>query len=155
MNYNQPTPDPIAHFKAVPWCASLLSNPKVVAVSVPDRNPLPSTEANIVRVTLNTPSTVKACVVFLQHPTREQRAEHVGETRERPFLEIGCLLDVGDGVAGRAHTMHGGVYAVVLDEVLSTVAYQQGGTSSIHPPLPILPFLRSIPSRDRQRPKQC
>ncbi|KAL6719814.1 hypothetical protein ACLMJK_001735 [Lecanora helva] len=130
--HNQPTPDPIAHFKTIPWCNALLTSPRTLAVAVPDRTPTTTSESNLVRVTLNTPSTVRACVTFFRMPTKAEREGNtVGETRERPFVEIGCLLDVGDGLAGRAHVMHGGVFSVVLDEVLSTVAYQHSDHGAI------------------------
>jgi len=82
-------------------------------------------------VTLNTPDTVKACVTFFRMPSKADRAGNVGETKEKPFVEVNCLLDVGDGLAGRPHVMHGGVFSVVLDEVLSTVAYQHSGESEM------------------------
>jgi len=82
-------------------------------------------------VTLNTPDTVKACVTFFRMPSKADRAGNVGETKEKPFVEVNCLLDVGDGLAGRPHVMHGGVFSVVLDEVLSTVAYQHSGESDL------------------------
>lgn len=42
--HNQPIADPIAHFKRIPWCAKFLSGEDVVAIQVPDRTPLASTE---------------------------------------------------------------------------------------------------------------
>ena len=146
--YNHAVADPVSYFHAIPWCHELLTSKRIVVPpSPPDRNPLASTEANIVRVTLNTPSTVKASVTWLQLPTREQRAEHIGETREKPFLEICALMDCNEGLAGRPGIMHGGITAVILDELLSTIAYMQGGTLNHtrlkhHSSNPISPLFR-------------
>ena len=132
LTYNQPVADPLARFKAIPWCAKLLEDKSVVGIMVPDRTPLPSTESHLVRTTLNTPETTNACVTFFRMPGRDERQGNVGETIEKPFLEINALLEVGDGLAGRPHIMHGGIFSVILDEVLSTIAYQQGGGSILY-----------------------
>lgn len=126
-SHSQPTADPVAHFKSIPWCDALLTDKSVLGIAVPDRTRTANTESQLVRVTLNTPDTVKACVTFFRMPSKAERQGNVGETREKPFVEIDCLLDVGDGLAGRPHVMHGGVFSVILDEVLSTVAYQHSG----------------------------
>ena len=126
-SHNQPIADPIAHFKSIPWCSPLLTDKSVLGVVVPDRTSNPDTRSQLVNVTMNTPDTVRACVTFFRMPSKAERQGNVGETREKPFVEIACLLDVGDGLAGRPHVMHGGVFSVILDEVLSTVAYQHSG----------------------------
>jgi hypothetical protein len=81
----------------------------------------------LVRETLNTSKTVKACVTFLRliKPTAESKNN--GETKEKPFLEIVALLDLQPGVNGFAGTAHGGLYGVVLDECMGTVTNMQAG----------------------------
>jgi hypothetical protein len=125
--HSQPTADPVAHFKAIPWCAKLLSDKSVVQVMVPDRTPLPSTESALVRETLNTPSTVKACVTFFRYFKPTAPASETGENKKNPFLQLCCLLDVGSGINGYAKTAHGGIFGVVLDEVMGTAANMQAG----------------------------
>jgi hypothetical protein len=125
--YNQPVADPVAHFKAIPWCAELLADKSIVAVNVPDRTPIPSTESALVRETLNTPETVNACLTFLRYikPTKESREN--GDSKEKPFLEMVALLDLQSGVNGYAKTAHGGFYGVTLDEVMGTASNMQSG----------------------------
>jgi hypothetical protein len=96
--YNQPTADPIAHFKAIPWCAKLLSDKSVVKIIIPDRTPIPSTESALVRETFNTPSTVKACITFLRYIKSTAPSSETGEDKKNPFLQLCCLLDLGSGM---------------------------------------------------------
>ncbi|KAI1806172.1 HotDog domain-containing protein [Daldinia bambusicola] len=62
--HNQVVADPLAHFKAVPWCAALLSDPAIIEIGVPDRRPLPNGDSSLVRKTMNGPTTARACVTF-------------------------------------------------------------------------------------------
>src|SRR6266536_781883 len=129
-NYNQRVADSVAHFKAIPWCAELLADKSIVAVNAPDRTPIPSTESALVRETLNTPETVKACLTLLRYikPTKESREN--GDSKEKPFLEMVALLDLQSGVNGYAKTTHGGFYGVTLDEVMGTASNMQSGKFS-------------------------
>ncbi|KAI0111927.1 HotDog domain-containing protein [Daldinia grandis] len=70
--HNQVVADPIAHFKAIPWCAALLSDPAIIETGVPDRRPLPNGDSSLVRKTMNSPTTARACVTFyrLVKPTK-------------------------------------------------------------------------------------
>ncbi|KAG4437831.1 hypothetical protein IFR05_006677 [Cadophora sp. M221] len=123
--HNQPVADPIAHFKAIPWCAKLLSDKSIAQVTVPDRNPISSTESALVRETLNTPETVKACITFFRYIKPTAPASETGEDQKNPFLELCTLLDLNNGVNGYAKTAHGGFFGVVLDEVMGTAANMQ------------------------------
>ncbi|KAI8963836.1 HotDog domain-containing protein [Daldinia sp. FL1419] len=62
--HNQVVADPLAHFKAIPWCAKLLSDPAILEIGVPDRRPLPNGDSSLVRKTMNSPTTARACVTF-------------------------------------------------------------------------------------------
>jgi hypothetical protein len=94
---------------------------------VPDRTPLPSTESALVRETLNTSNTVKACITFLRYIKPTASSSETGENPKNPFLEFVTLLDLGSGVNGFAKTAHGGFYGVVLDEVMGSAAQMQAG----------------------------
>ncbi|KAK5660242.1 hypothetical protein OQA88_12780 [Cercophora sp. LCS_1] len=138
-NHNQAIKDPLAHFKAIPWCAKLLADPAILDTIIVDRNPLASGESNFVRRTMNSPTTVRACVTFFR--TLQDRRSDVkgddlsksklltsgggkgeGEDPRNPFLLFSALLDLGEDLCGFASTLHGGVYAVLLDEVMGTAA---------------------------------
>ncbi|KAG4412344.1 hypothetical protein IFR04_014523 [Cadophora malorum] len=124
-SHNQPIADPIAHFKAIPWCAKLLADKSVVQVTVPDRTPIPSTESALVRETLNTSKTVKACITFFRYIKPTLPASETGEDKKNPFLELCTFVDLNSGVNGYAKTAHGGFFGVVLDEVMGTAANLQ------------------------------
>ncbi|KAI1769488.1 Thioesterase/thiol ester dehydrase-isomerase [Hypoxylon sp. FL1150] len=174
-DHNQCVPDPLAHFKAMPWCADLLSDRAVVSVVVPDRRPLPTGESNFVRKTMNTPSTVRASVSFMRFvkpseitsgavttsPTTPKKestsnsgsgsgseSKKVGEGEKKkkkkplsksepllsgggkdngedprnPFLLFNALADLGEDCTSYVSTMHGGLYGVLMDEVMGTAA---------------------------------
>ncbi|KAH7357118.1 HotDog domain-containing protein [Rhexocercosporidium sp. MPI-PUGE-AT-0058] len=123
--HNQPVTDPIAYFKAIPWCAKLISDKSVVQVTVPDRTPIASTESAFVRETLNTPETVKACITFFRFIKPTAPTSETSEDKKNPFLELCTLVDLNSGVNGYAKTAHGGFFGVVLDEVMGTAANLQ------------------------------
>ncbi|TVY52600.1 Verlamelin biosynthesis protein B, partial [Lachnellula cervina] len=132
-----PLPSPLAHFHSIPWCHALLTHRSILHTAIPDRTPIASTESSLVRETLNTSRTVKACVTFLRHvkpagagtgskkAAIEREMQARGEGKENPFLEYGALVDLGEGVNGYAGTAHGGFFGVVLDEVMGTAANAQ------------------------------
>jgi acyl-coenzyme A thioesterase PaaI-like protein len=47
-------------------------------------------------------------------------------------MEVCALVDFGSGMNGYANTAHGGVYGVMLDEVMGTAANMQCGRSARH-----------------------
>ncbi|KAI5868507.1 HotDog domain-containing protein [Durotheca rogersii] len=142
--HNQSVADPVAHFRAIPWCAALLADPAVLEVVVPDRRPLPSGESNFVRRTVNSATTVRACVTFFRAlddrpgqaapeaaPARPLSASAPllagggptdGEDPRNPFLLLSALVDLGPDCSGFAGTLHGGLCGVLMDEVMGTAA---------------------------------
>jgi hypothetical protein len=130
--HGQPTADPISHFKAIPWCANLLSDKSIVHVAVPDRRSKLDNEYTLVKGALNTASTVRACITVFRVPRPTAKRElRPGENRKNPFVEITALLDLGNGLNGFAGTAHGGFLATVFDEVMGTAAWQQSGGECI------------------------
>lgn len=135
--YNQPIEDPIAHFEAIPWCEKLLSHKSVVGVTVPDRTPTKTTEGSLARITLNTPETVKASILFFRYFKPTAPAWETGEDKKSPFLEVNAFADFGTGLNGYANTAQGGFFGVVLDEVMGTAANMQAGKFRVLLNLPI------------------
>ncbi|KAI1485768.1 HotDog domain-containing protein [Biscogniauxia mediterranea] len=152
QDHNQSVADPIAHFRSIPWCAALLASdppgaPAAVTVTVPDRRPLASGESSFVRKTLNSGSTVRACVTWLRpaastsptSPTspaspasapaseRFLRGEDDGKDEDELLLfpVFSALLDLGADLNSYVGTMHGGLYGVLMDEVMGTAAKLQ------------------------------
>ncbi|KAK8091127.1 hypothetical protein PG994_000632 [Apiospora phragmitis] len=148
--HNQAVPDPVAHFKAIPWCRALLEDKANFGdILVPDRRPLASGESNFVR------KTIKATVTFLRpvraHPKLQAAATKSGrdlisksaellsgggpenhENPKNPFLLFSALVDLGVDCQSYAGTMHGGLYAVLMDEVMGTAANFQSGQTSVN-----------------------
>ncbi|KAK0715767.1 HotDog domain-containing protein [Lasiosphaeris hirsuta] len=141
-NHNQFIKDPVAHFKAIPWCAALLADPAVLDTVVVDRRPLATGESNFVRRVMNGPSTVRACVTFFRMVQPPKAREGVvtgsqlsrskallmgggeadGEEQRNPFLLFNALLDLGEDLCSFQGTLHGGLFAVLMDEVMGTAA---------------------------------
>jgi hypothetical protein len=92
----------------------------MIDIRIPDRTPLPSPQFALIRESLNTPETIKACVVILRQlvPTPESLA--VGQTKNKPFLEPVVLLDLEKGVNGYPGTAYGEFFTVVPDVVLGS-----------------------------------
>ncbi|KAK4662791.1 hypothetical protein QC763_603210 [Podospora pseudopauciseta] len=151
-NHNQHVKDPLAHFNAIPPLAKMLSDPALLSTQVVDRRPLPSGESNFVRKVMNSGSTVRACVTFFRmlQPSASmvKKAQAAGakgelipmeeitkskamlqgggaqdgENMKNPFLLFSALVDLGEDLCGYAGTMHGGLFAVLMDEVMGTAA---------------------------------
>jgi hypothetical protein len=125
-SHGQPISDPIAHFKNIPWCAKLLSDKAIIHVAIPDRRPKLDGEYTLVKETLNSESTVRACVTYFRVPKRKGELR-TGEDRKNPFVEINSLVDIGSGVNSYAKTCHGGFMTTIFDEIMGTAAWQQSG----------------------------
>ncbi|KAK6852761.1 hypothetical protein PG995_011312 [Apiospora arundinis] len=147
--HNQPVPDPIAHFRAIPWCAKLMEDKANLDILVPDRRPLDSGESNFVRKTMNTPTTIKASVSFFRPVQAHRKLQTTsgsdvsksaalvsgggadnGENPKNPFLLFSALADLGIDCQSYAGTMHGGLYTVLMDEVMGTAANFQAANGA-------------------------
>ncbi|OTB19946.1 hypothetical protein K445DRAFT_313740 [Daldinia sp. EC12] len=95
--HNQVVADPIAHFKAIPWCAALLSDPAIIEVSVPDRRHLPNGDSSLVRKTLNSPTTARACVTFyrLVKPMKPKPTSSSSSSSKPSFVGTGEVSPAG------------------------------------------------------------
>ncbi|KAK0627116.1 HotDog domain-containing protein [Immersiella caudata] len=139
-NHNQFIADPVSHFRSIPWCNTLMTDPAVLDTIIPDRQPLASGESNFVRRVMNSGTTVRACVTFfrmLKTPGGKGLAvdglsksaallkggsKADGEEARNPFLLFNALLDLGEDMCGFKGTLHGGLFAVLMDEVMGTAA---------------------------------
>lgn len=116
---------------------------------------------------MNTPTTIKACVSFFRpvraHPKLQATAGSAisksqellsgggpenNENPKNPFLLFSALVDLGVDCQSYAGTMHGGLYGVLMDEVMGTAANFQSGKffpPSIRPPFIFLYLSSSSP----------
>ncbi|KAL0934381.1 thioesterase superfamily protein [Colletotrichum truncatum] len=111
------------HFASIPWCAKVLakfdSPSHVVQVSA-NRTILPTKENSYVGGTLNTPDTIAAWLVLYPRP----------QPPDWKVDELCSLITFKDGTIGFPGTAHGGIVALVLDEVtgMTIVAQRPEGT---------------------------
>ena len=107
-----------------PWMQSLLSGPTTTILEVPTRNPdtpSPDVTNSMFAATLYTPSAIRAQINFTR-PTREPTA--IIPT------EYCYLLSLGDGLDGKRGRAHGGFNALVLDQILGSVAAKVSGAAA-------------------------
>ncbi|KAK2060231.1 thioesterase superfamily protein, partial [Colletotrichum caudatum] len=98
------------HFASIPWCAKILSafsSPHHVVHVSQNRTVLPTRENQYVGGTLNTPDTITAWLVLHPRP----------QAPEWKVDELCSLVTFNYGMIGFPGTAHGGVIALVLDEV--------------------------------------
>ncbi|KAK0636950.1 hypothetical protein B0T17DRAFT_567293 [Bombardia bombarda] len=150
-SHNQFIKDPVAHFRSIPWCAALLNDPAAQDLVVPDRRPLSTGEGNFSRRIISSAMTIRASIRFSRRlkPIVESSANKGkmhrndkppltaskpllsgggpanGEHPEKPFYLFNALLDLGENLSSYAGTLHGGVCALLLDEVMGTAANAQ------------------------------
>ncbi|KAK8118522.1 uncharacterized protein PG998_003148 [Apiospora kogelbergensis] len=127
-DHNQSVPDPMAHFMAIPWCAKILQDKANLDVVVPDRRPLDSGESNFATTGGDGDVAVSKSAALLAGGGPDN-----GEIAKNPFLLFSALVDLGVDCQSYAGTMHGGLYTVLLDEVMGTAAnFQAGDVNDVH-----------------------
>ncbi|GJD02228.1 thioesterase superfamily protein [Colletotrichum higginsianum] len=131
------------HLASIPWCARILAgfdSPSHVVQVSPNRTVLPTRENQHVGGTLNTPDTIAAWLVLHPRP----------QAPDWKVDELCSLVTFNHGVMGFPEMAHGGVVALVLDEVtgLHIVAQRPAGAepnkgfrtgylnTSFHKPVP-------------------
>ncbi|KZL69879.1 thioesterase superfamily protein [Colletotrichum incanum] len=98
------------HFASIPWCAKILAkfdSPFHVVQVSQNRTVLPTRENQYVGGTLNTPDTIPAWLILHPRP----------QAPDWKVDELYSLITFNDGMIGFPDTAHGGVVALVLDEV--------------------------------------
>ncbi|KAK4122027.1 hypothetical protein N657DRAFT_657516 [Parathielavia appendiculata] len=105
----------IAYFRAIPWCATLLSSPPgharlIIAQPVTRRLRTTPEHALICRM-LNTPGAIPAYILFYTAPP----------TPDSIICELSALVALGPMLNGWAGVCHGGVVAMLLDDMMGQV----------------------------------
>jgi len=103
----------IAHFSSVPWAAELI-NDNANWTPVPTRAIMKKVSGEDVffSETIRTDRTIRAILTLR---CKEEPDEDIA------YREIKELVDVGDGLDGYPHVMHGGITATLLDEVCGSL----------------------------------
>lgn len=111
----------LQYFMSQPWCAKILTASSTLVIHASEnRVILPFDENRFVAQTINTTDTIAAWIVFYERP-------------EAPEFKISCyqaLVALKKGVIGFPGCCHGGVIALLFDEVtgMHLVSQRRPGT---------------------------
>ncbi|KAK5051470.1 hypothetical protein LTR84_003122 [Exophiala bonariae] len=99
------------HFRSIPWCIPILTDPDFAIQPTVTRHLQPhTTENHLLSLTLNTTSTISAwCSLYRKPSTSARNAKD----------EVRTLLALRAGLDGYGGICHGGVTATIFDEVMS------------------------------------
>ncbi|KAF5026927.1 hypothetical protein F66182_957 [Fusarium sp. NRRL 66182] len=119
------------HFLSDPWCASLLEPSDVrtfipPSYSPPDPAGLSISRDKLFRHTLKGQDIVPACIGYYHRPAgAATQIDHQSPSSSRLLLDsVSLLFDLQPGVNGFQGTVHGGFFAVMMDEAMGSLIYQ-------------------------------
>ncbi|KAM0326310.1 hypothetical protein ACHAQA_006909 [Verticillium albo-atrum] len=136
-------------FHKIPWCRTLLTAPNTTVYVPPSRDPLEDNKPNrhdrFFAKTLDRPDSIPACVAFHATPAAGSRA---------PIPEVSVLFALGGGLAGYPGVLHGGVTALLMDELLGMLGQRNMDLERDDPIFTMMPatvtmdirYLRPIPT---------
>lgn len=107
MATNDPTP-----FQHIPWITALLQDPTYKTLTIPSRTTKASTEDALFSKTINTPTTLSACLSQYRPPVSP--TAYTPDQPEAEELRLFFLL--GSDLNGYPGILHGGIVATLLDE---------------------------------------
>ncbi|KAF1823126.1 uncharacterized protein K489DRAFT_380526 [Dissoconium aciculare CBS 342.82] len=94
----------------IPWIASLVAAPDIVAGIPGCRFPKSSTEDSLLAQTLKTGDALSTCLYFYRNPAA------ASSDPGSPIPEISTVFTLGSAMNGHPHILHGGMLATLLDE---------------------------------------
>lgn len=106
--------------ESTPWITTLLTDQTYITTPMPSRVPKSSTEDNFFARTLNTPSTIPACIMQYQRPDLSSGESPGDVKRLRLFVRL------AEDITGYPGTLHGGVTASLLDECMGLLLGVRG-----------------------------
>ncbi|KAJ5166803.1 uncharacterized protein N7482_005584 [Penicillium canariense] len=115
MATDDPTP-----FQAIPWVSNLLKDESFITLSIPSRTPKSSTEDSLFSKTLNSSTTLSACLSQYRRPphlTPSKHAQSAHGTTPIGTEELRTFWIVGSDLNGYPGILHGGIAATLMDEV--------------------------------------
>lgn len=114
---------------SLPWCIALFKDPSLQRIPTAFRVIHGSTLANnLLGIELFNERSIPAVQTFIK---RRPRPKNVCSPHDHHDIEICMLLSLGRGVEGIAGTAHGGIVALMLDEVMAQLASEIFGRDSI------------------------
>ena len=87
--------DSVSLLEAIPRCADVLSHGRVIHIAAPDRKSKLDDEYMLVKETINSTTTARACVTNLHLPFGFRGQMLSGKDMETPFVETSTWLDLG------------------------------------------------------------
>ncbi|KAL3465923.1 HotDog domain-containing protein [Aspergillus heterothallicus] len=105
--------DDTSHFQSIPWVASLLRDPTFTSIPIPSRVFKSSTEDSFFSTTINTPTTIAACLTQYRTPPPDAKPFRPNAI---PTNELRTFVALGSDLNGYPGVLHGGVVATLLDE---------------------------------------
>ncbi len=108
-----------------PWCLAISNNPAFQHVPTLSRVSHESTgENNLLANVLASEWSVRAVQTFVKRPCLDSSSLHHN-------IEVYMLWSLGRGVEGMGGTAHGGIVALMLDEVMAHLATETFGRDNI------------------------
>ncbi|KAL9946060.1 hypothetical protein D7B24_000596 [Verticillium nonalfalfae] len=119
-------------FHKIPWCNALLTAPNTTVYVPPSRDPLeegkPNRHDRFFGKTLDHAERIPACLAFYTTPTEAApppapapapaATAADGSARSPAIPQVSVLFALGPGMAGYPAVLHGGVTALLFDELL-------------------------------------
>ncbi|PNH39468.1 hypothetical protein VD0004_g7430 [Verticillium dahliae] len=113
-------------FHKIPWCNALLTAPNTTVYVPPSRDPLeegkPNRHDRFFGKTLDHAERIPACLAFYATPAKAAPAPAAttadGSARGPAIPQVSVLFALGPGMAGYPAVLHGGVTALLFDELL-------------------------------------
>ena len=106
----------LVHFRSTPWCVRLLADPAYIAIDSLAEDCDFYNGETFLRETLNSERGIRANLSLYKSPSASAPSNSKGSTGE-----IVTLYSLGSGLDGHFHTCHGGVVAVLLDDVAALI----------------------------------
>jgi len=110
----------LTHFRSIPWCRTLISDPTFTLTPTYSRQPKPNHEDSLFALTLISPTTIPYCLSFYKVPPKD----------ELFITHLQTLFALSTGLNGGPNLLHGGIISTLIDDVMGTlltVNKDQGG----------------------------
>ncbi|CRG86902.1 hypothetical protein PISL3812_03915 [Talaromyces islandicus] len=114
----------ISHFQSIPWVSALLRDPAFANHAIPSRTVKESTEDAFYARTLNSPETIKACL--MQYRIPESSSSPSGSSGTSNVQELRTFFTLGSDMNGYPGTLHGGMIATLVDECTGLLLMMRG-----------------------------
>ncbi|KAL2822823.1 HotDog domain-containing protein [Aspergillus cavernicola] len=114
--------EPSSHFQSIPWVSHLLNDPLFTTIPIPSRITKSSTEDSFFSTTLNSASTIAACLMQYRRPSSPSPSTKTPSSPNAiPTTELRIFCTLGAALNGYPGVLHGGMVATLLDEAMGLI----------------------------------